>query len=72
MASLGRLHLWPRALKQRWVPLTEETRGSVGQSWDRSQVEDDLEEGDAMDWLKEDEMMRQWEEVSKEDYDVKE
>ena len=29
-------------------------------------MEDDWEERDAMDWLEDDEMMRHWEEVSKE------
>ena len=39
----------------------------VGQSWDCSQVEYELEERHAMDWLEDDEMMKQWEEVSKEE-----
>ena len=38
----------------------------MGQSWDCSQIEDELEERDAMDWLMNDEVMRQWKEVSKE------
>ena len=39
----------------------------MGRSWNCSQVEDELEERDAMDWLEDDEIMRQWEEVSKEE-----
>ena len=38
----------------------------LGQSWDCSQIEDELGERDAMDWLMNDEVMRQWDEVSKE------
>ena len=34
---------------------------------DCSQVDGELEERDAMDWLEDDEMMKQWEEVSKEE-----
>ena len=39
------------------------------QGWDGSQAEDDLEE-DAMDWLEDDQIMRQREEVSKEEGQV--
>ena len=39
----------------------------MGQSWDCSQMEDELDERDATDWLADDEMMKQWEEVSKEE-----
>ena len=46
--------------------LLKETRRSVSQSWDCSQVEDDLEEGAGMDWYEDDEMLRPWEEVGKE------
>ena len=38
----------------------------MGRSRDCSQVEDELEERDAMD-CEDDEMMKQWEEVSKEE-----
>ena len=31
------------------------------------QIEDSFEEGDVMDWYEDDEMRRQWEEVSKEE-----
>ena len=47
--------------------LSEETRRSVGPGWESSQVEDVLEERDAMDWLEDDMMMRRWEEVSQEE-----
>ena len=49
-----------------------ETCGSVGQSWDCSQLEDELgeRERDVMDRLEDDEMMRRWEEVSKEEEQV--
>ena len=50
-----------------WKDLLEETRRIVGLSWNCSHVEDDLEEGDAMDWLKDDEVMRQWRQVSNEE-----
>ena len=43
----------------------QEMRPCVGQSWDCSQLEDDLEERDSMDWLEDDEVMRQLEEVNK-------
>ena len=36
-------------------------------NWDCSRDENNLEEGDAMDWLEDDEMMKQWEEVSKDE-----
>ena len=36
------------------------------QSWDCSKVDNELEERDAMDWLKDGELMRQWEKVNKE------
>ena len=39
----------------------------MDQSWCCSQIEDESEERDAMDRLQDDEMMRQWEEVSKEE-----
>ena len=39
----------------------------LGQSWDCSQMEDELEERDATDWIMDDEMIRQWEEVCKVD-----
>ena len=79
VASLGRRHLYPGVLKQRQGPLwrigfgvnrkdlLEEPRWSVLQSWDSSQVEDELEEGDAMDWLEDDEMVRQGREVGNEE-----
>ena len=46
-----------------------EKRDGVHQcrEWDCSQVGDDLEEGDVMDWLEEDEMMKQCGDVSKEE-----
>ena len=34
-------------------------------NWDCSGDENNLEEGGVMDWLEDDEMMKQWEEVSK-------
>ena len=34
------------------------------------QLEDELEERDTTDWPEDDEMMRQWEEVSKEEVQV--
>ena len=37
------------------------------QKWDCSQIEDSFEEGDVTDWYEDDEMMRHWEEVSKEE-----
>ena len=36
-------------------------------NWDCSRDENNLEEGDVMDWLEDDEMMKQWEEVSKDE-----
>ena len=39
---------------------------SLKQKWYCSQVEKDFGEGDVMDWYQDDEMMRQWEETSKE------
>ena len=44
----------------------EESFQYVNQSWDCSQVENELEERDAMDWLMDDEMVKQCEEVAKE------
>ena len=35
--------------------------------WDCSQNEDSIEEGDVIDWYEDDEMLRQWEEVSEEE-----
>ena len=32
-----------------------------------SRDENNLEEGDVMDWLEDDEMMKEWEEVSKDE-----
>ena len=46
--------------------LSEGASRSLNQSWDCSHVEKDLEEGHEITWLEDDEMMRQWEEVSKE------
>ena len=42
----------------------------VGQSWDCSQVEKEPGERDAMDWLVDDEMMRQREEASRDEEDT--
>ena len=42
----------------------------VGQSWDCSQMENELEERDAMAWPMDDEMTRQWEEVSNEEEEI--
>ena len=38
--------------------------------WDCTQAEDDFDEGDVMYWLEDDEMMRQWEDVSKEEENI--
>ena len=45
--------------------VAEEPLQHVGHSWDCPQVESELDERDATDWLMDDEMIRQWEEVSK-------
>ena len=42
-------------------------REPVGGSVKVGIAQEDFEEGDAMNWLEDDEMMRQWEEVSKEE-----
>ena len=39
----------------------------VRQTWECSHIEDSLGEGDVTDWCEDDEMMRRWEEVSKEE-----
>ena len=39
----------------------------VNQSWDCSQVENEPEERDAIDWLMDVAMIRQWEEVIKDE-----
>ena len=44
--------------------VAEEPFQCVGPSWDCSQMEDESEERDAMDWLMDDELMGQWEEVT--------
>ena len=44
----------------------EGTASGLEHKCDCSQLEDDSEEGDVMDWLEDDEMMKQWEDVSKE------
>ena len=44
--------------------LAEEPFQHVGPSWDCSQVENELEERDAMDWFMDDELTRHNEEVS--------
>ena len=44
----------------------EGTASGLEHKWDCSQLEDDFEEGDVMDWLEDDDMMKQWEDVSKE------
>ena len=44
--------------------------GRMSQGWGCSQVEDVLEEGDAMDWLEDDETLRHWEEVSNEEQKI--
>ena len=43
------------------------TASGMKQKWDCSQVEDEFGEGDGMEWLEGDDLMRQWEEVSKEE-----
>ena len=45
----------------------EGTALGLKQKWYCSQVEDDFQEGHAMDWLEDDEMMKQWEDVSNEE-----
>ena len=40
---------------------------SLKQKWDSSQIEGDFGDGDVVDWYEDDEMMRQWEEASKEE-----
>ena len=45
----------------------ERAASGLKQKWDCCQAEDDFEEGDVMDWLEDDEMMRQWEGASKEE-----
>ena len=40
----------------------QEIRQHMGQSWERSQLEDEL-----VDWHEDDEMMRQWDKVNKEE-----
>ena len=47
--------------------MSEGTISCLKQSWGCSQAEDDREEEDTTDWLEDDEMMRQWEEVSKDE-----
>ena len=44
----------------------EGTASGFEHKCDCSQLEDDFEEGDVMDWLEGDEMMQHWEDVSKE------
>ena len=43
----------------------EEPCQHVGKSWDCQRVENELEKRDATDWLMDEEMMRQWKEISK-------
>ena len=40
------------------------------QRWDSSQEENEPEERDAMDWLMDDGMMRQWEEIGKDEEEI--
>ena len=47
--------------------LAEEPFQHVKESWDCSQVENEPEERSAMDWLMNDEIMRRWSEVSKDE-----
>ena len=42
----------------------------AGQSWDCSQVESEPVETDAVDWLMDDEMMRQWEDESEDEEEI--
>ena len=37
-----------------------EGASDLRQKWDCSQIEDDFAEGDVMEWLEDDEMMKQW------------
>ena len=37
------------------------------QKWDCSEVEDDIGEGDVMDWFENDKMTRHWEDVCEEE-----
>ena len=50
--------------------VAEEPCQHAGQSWDCSQVENELEERAAMNWPLDDEMMRPWEEVSKDEDEI--
>ena len=50
--------------------LAEEPFQHVDESSDCTQVGDEPEESDAMDWLMDDEMMRPWREVGKDEEDM--
>ena len=45
-----------RGGQREWL---EGTASGLKQSWDCSKAEVDVEEGDVMDWLEDDDMMRQ-------------
>ena len=68
LASTGRARWRCRRQEGKFQrDVTQEALRHMGQSWDSSQMEDELEERDATDWLAGDEMTKQWEEVSNEE-----
>ena len=50
--------------------LAAEPLKHVSQSWDCPQKREQPEVADAMDWLMDNEMMRHWEDVSKEEEEI--
>ena len=71
VTSLGKLHLWSKIIKAgnctsgksefhvKRKDLSEATSRSLNHSWGCSQVEEDLEDEEAMDWFEDDEILRQ-------------